>query len=261
VKLKDFQAQFQRAILEGNDAVLEHLTDGARETKSNLLNVYRDAYTLRLIDVVGNDHEQLRRYLGMDDFRALAAGYIAAHPSHHPNARWFARGLPDYLKSAEAFADRPELAELAALERALNDAFDAEDACVLRMADLAALPPAEWAGVAFVRHPSATCLKPYTNAAALWKALKAGDDPPPAARLPEPARIVVWRNETIAMFREFPPDEAMMWELIGEGATFGRVCEMMAVFGGADGAAMRAAGILKTWLDVGLLSRALPPAD
>ena len=63
------------------------------------------------------------------------------------------------------------------------------------------------------------------------------------------------------MFREFPPDEAMMWELIGEGATFGRVCEMMAVFGGADGAAMRAAGILKTWLDVGLLSRAVPPAD
>ena len=140
MKLKDFQAQFQRAILEGNDAVLEHLTDGARETTSNLLNVYRDAYTLRLIDVVGNDHEQLRRYLGMDNFRALAAAYIAAHPSHHPNARWFARGLPEYLKSAEAFADRPELAELAALERALNDAFDAEDACVLRIADLGSLP-------------------------------------------------------------------------------------------------------------------------
>jgi hypothetical protein len=257
VKLKDFQDRFQRAILDADEGILDHLTDGAREKKSTLLRVYRDAYTLRLIEVVGNDHEQLRRYLGREYFAALGAAYIAAHPSHHPNARWFARGLPEFLRAAQPYTARPELAELAEIERALNDAFDAEDAAVLRMTDLAAIPPGEWAGVSFVRHPSAHGFQAHTNAAALWKALKAGDDPPAATVLAEPVRILAWRNDMTSMFRELPPDEAMMWQLVGEGATFGQVCEMMAVFGGSDGAPMRAAGILRGWLDVGMLSQAV----
>ncbi len=261
MKLKDFQDRFQRAILEGNDAILENLTDGARETKANLLQVYRDSYVLRLIDVVGNDHEHLRRYLGEPDFRAMARHYIAAHPSHHPNARWFSRGLPEFLRTTEPYAQKRLLGELAALERALNDAFDADDAPVLGVADLAAIPPAAWAGLAFVAHPSAACLEASTNAAAIWMALK-DDEPPPAPVISaDVARILVWRQGTTAMFRELSAEEAMMWQLTVGGADFGEVCQMMAVFDSAETAPARAAGILKLWLEVGLLGRVVLPAD
>lgn len=261
MKLKDFQERFQRAILEENNAILENLTDGARETKDNLLQVYRDAYVLRLIEVVGNDHEHLRRYLGEPEFRAMAGRYIAANPSQHPNARWFSRGLPEFLRTTEPYAQKCVLGELAALERALNDAFDADDAPVLGAADLAAIPPAAWAGLAFVAHPSAACLEASTNAAAIWMALKGDEPPPPPALLPEVARILVWRQGTTAMFRDLSAEEAMMWQLTSGGADFGEVCQMMAVFDSAETAPARAAGILKTWLETGLLSRVVPPAD
>jgi hypothetical protein len=261
LKLKDFQDRFQRAILEGNDGILDNLTDGARETKENLLQVYRDGYVLRLVDVVGNDHEHLRRYLGEPEFRAMASQYIAANPSQHPNARWFSRGLPDFLRTTAPFAQKPVLAELAALERSLNDAFDAGDAPVLGIADVAAIPPEAWSRLAFVVHPSTACLEASTNAGAIWMALKAEAPPPPAAVSPEPVRVLVWRHGATAMFREVSAEEGMMWQLTAGGAHFGDVCEMMAVFDTADTAPARAAGILKNWLDAGLLSRALPPAD
>jgi putative DNA-binding protein len=261
LKLKDFQDRFQRAILEGNDAILENLTDGARETRANLLKVYRDGYVLRLIDVVGNDNEHLRRYLGEPEFRAMASQYIAANPSQHPNARWFSRGLPEFLRTTEPYAPKPVLADLAALERALNDAFDADDAAVLGVADLAAIPAATWAGLAFVVHPSAACLEASTNAGAIWMALKADEEPPPPAVSAEAVHILVWRHASTAMFREVSAEEAMMWQLTAGGASFGDICQMMAVFDSAETAPSRAAGILKTWLDVGLLSRAVPRTD
>lgn len=261
LKLKDFQDRFQRAILEDNDAILENLTDGARESKDNLLKVYRDAYVLRLIDVVGNDHEHLRRYLGELEFGAMARGYIAANPSHNPNARWFSHRLPEFLRTTAPFAQQPVLAELAALERALNDAFDAGDAVALGVCDLAAIPVGAWSELAFVVHPSAICLEASTNAGAIWMALKADAEPPVPVVLPAPVRILVWRQGATAMFRELSAEEAMMWQLTAEGTNFGDVCQMMAVFDTAETAPARAAGILKTWLETGLLSRVIAPAD
>ncbi len=52
-----------------------------------------------------------------------------------------------------------------------------------------------------------------------------------------------------------------MWQLTTGGADFGEVCQMMAVFDTAETAPSRAAGILKTWLEAGLLSRVVMPAD
>jgi Putative DNA-binding domain len=259
--LKDFQDRFQRAILEGDDAILGEIPDGPHETKENLLGIYRDAYVLRLIDVVGNDHELLSAYLGDERFRTMVRAYIAICPSKHPNARWFARRLPEFLQSCEPYANHPVLAELAALERALNDAFDGVDAPVLRMADLAAFPPAVWAKLSFVCHPTAACLSVKTNVGAIWTALKAGNEPPPCSLAKEPVRILVWRHDRTSMFRELSAEEAMMWLEAEKGARFGELCEMLATFDDPAGAPVRAAGYLKTWLESGLLSSAAAPEE
>ena len=258
MKLKDFQDRFQRSILDGDDAILDDIPDGPRETKANLLGIYRDAYVLRLIDVVGNDHELLRRYLGADRFQAMARAYIAGFPSHHPNARWFSRRLPEFLSSSPPYAQQPVLGELAALERALNDAFDGVDAPVLRIDDLSAIPPQAWAQLSFVFHPTATCLSAVTNVAAIWAALKAGKEPPTATLSKDATRILVWRHDKTAMFRELTAEEAMMWEETAKGTRFGDLCEMLATYNDPGSAPVRAAGILKTWLDAGLLGRVVP---
>jgi hypothetical protein len=254
LKLKDFQHSFQRAILDGDDAILSDIPDGPRETKTNLLGIYRDAYALRLIEVIGSDHELLRRYLGEDPFADMARAYIASCPSHHPNARWFAHRLPEFLRETEPYAHRPVLAELAALERALNDAFDGADAPVLGMTDLSAIAPQDWPRLSFVSHPTAHRLEAQTNAGAIWVALKA-DEAPPEPIVTEAAKhLLVWRSEATAMFRELEDEEAMMWDEAANGLRFGALCEMLATYDDPAGAPGRAAGYLKTWLDAGALS-------
>jgi len=259
VKLKDFQDQFQRAILDGDDAILADIPDGPRETKTNLLGIYRDAYVLRLIDVVAGDHEQLKVYLGEDAFEQLARRYIAAHPSHNPNARWFAHKLPEFLQGVEGYGDKPVLFELASLERALNDAFDGTDAPQLGLEDLTAIPPERWAELSFVAHPTVAMLDVRTNAAAIWSALKAGEAPPAPEHLSEATLLLVWRNDSKSRFRQLCAEEAMMWCEGAKGRTFGALCQSLAVYDDSDGAPARAAGYLKGWLDAGLLSEANLP--
>ena len=84
----------------------------------------------------------------------MGYAYVAAKPSHHPNLRWFSQGLPDFLKTTEPYSDHPILADLAALEKALNDAFDAADAPVLALADMAGFAPELWNTLKFQPHPS-----------------------------------------------------------------------------------------------------------
>lgn len=258
MKLKDFQDQFQRAILEGDDAILSDIPDGPRETKTNLLGIYRNAYVLRLIDVVGNDHEILKKYLGDDAFTEMARSYIAAHPSHNPNARWFAHKLPEFLKSEDAYAKRPVLSELAALERALNDAFDGIDARQLQLEDLAAIPPERWAELKFIRHPTVAVLEVYTNASEIWSALNADQTPPPPSRAEVPSLLLVWRSDRMSRFRALGAEEAMMWSEAATGKTFGELCQLLAVFDDPETAPMRAAGYLKGWLEAGVLAEASP---
>ncbi len=260
LKLKDFQDRFQRAILEGDDAILNDIPDGPRETKTNLLGIYRDAYPLRLIEVIGNDHELLRTYVGEDRFQVMARAYIESCPSQHPNARWFARRLPEFLSAREPYSRQPVLGELAALERALNDAFDGVDAPVLSMTNLTTIPPESWARLSFVCHPTAACLDVYSNVGAIWTALKAGKEPPSCTLSKDATRILVWRHDSTSMFRELTAEEAMMWEEMVKGRRFGDLCEMLAIYDDPPGAPARAAGFLKGWLEAGLLSEVVPAA-
>src|SRR3978361_1991584 len=125
------------------------------EKRDTLFGVYRYAYGSRLVDAMRNDHELLHLYLGDEMFDEMGHAYVKARPSEHPNLRWFSQGLPDFLKSAEPYSNHPVLSDLAALEKTLNDAFDAADAPVLQVADLAGVAPEAWTGLKFHPHPSA----------------------------------------------------------------------------------------------------------
>ena len=125
------QAEFQRGILSDDDTVLSEILDSPREKREALFGVYRHAYGSRLVEAVRNDHELLHLYLGDEMFDEMAHAYVKAHPSGHPNLRWFSKSLPDFLRSNAPYSDHPVLSDLAALEKALNDAFDAAEGAVV----------------------------------------------------------------------------------------------------------------------------------
>jgi Putative DNA-binding domain len=251
-ELARLQDDFQRGILSGDDKVLGEILDSPKEQREVLFGVYRHAYGSRLVEALRHDHPLLHSYLGDEMFDAMGQAYVAATPSHHPNLRWFSQALPDFLENTEPYSNHPVIAELAALEKALNDAFDAADAPVLTLADMASFAPEVWSTLQFALHPSSRRLDLSTNAAAIWLALK-NDETPPDAR-DEAGKLLVWRRDVTPMFREIAPEEAMMWEEATNGIPFGVLCTMLATCDDPDGAAARAAGYLHGWVTSGLLS-------
>lgn len=248
------QAEFQRGILDGDDAVLAEILDSPQEKRETLFGVYRYAYGSRLVEAVRNDHELLHLYLGDEMFDEMGYAYVKARPSQNPNMRWFSQGLPEFLRSAMPYADHPVLSDLAALEKALNDAFDAAEGPVVELGAMAGFAPDVWPGLTFRPHPSAARLDLPTNASAIWLALKNEEAPPDAIVLEEPARLLIWRQDTTPMFRELSAEEAMMWDEAGAGIPFGVLCEMLATYDDPDGAAGRGAGYLHGWITSGLLT-------
>ena len=136
----------------------------------------------------------------------------------------------------------------------MNDAFDAADAPVLGLADMAGFAPELWNSLKFQPHPTSCRLDVSTNAAAVWLALKNDETPPDAVTLDEPGRLLIWRQDVTPMFRELDPEEAMMWDEAANGIAFGVLCSMLATYDDPDGAAARGAGYLHGWVTSGLLT-------
>ena len=248
------QGEFQRGILSGDDTVLSEILDSPRETRETLFGVYRHAYGSRLVEAMRHDHERLHLYLGDEMFDEMGHAYVKARPSEHPNLRWFSQGLPDFLKSAEPYNNHPVLADLAALEKALNDAFDGPEGPVVELSEMAGFAPEAWSDLKFRPHPSACRLDLATNASAIWLALKNDETPPDATTLEQPAHLLIWRQDVTPMFRELPTEEAMMWDEATNGISFGVLCEMLATYDDPDSAAGRGAGYLHGWITAGLLT-------
>ncbi len=248
------QSEFQRGILSGDDSILAEILDSPREKRDVLFGVYRYAYGSRLVEAMRSDHELLHTYLGDEMFDEMGHAYVAANPSQHPNLRWFSQSLPEFLKATAPYSDYPVLSDLAALEKALNDAFDAKDAPAVAVADMAGFAPEVWHDLKFIAHPSAIRLDLTTNGSEVWRALKNDETPPDAVNLEEPCRLLIWRQDVRPLFRELAAEEAMMWDEAAAGIPFGVLCSMLVTYDDPEGAAARGAGYLHGWVTGGLLT-------
>lgn len=254
--LAKLQARFQRAVVDGDDEVLSEILDSPKESRDVLLGVYRHAYVSRLIEFLLNDYPKLHALLGDEQFGDMARGFIAANPSETPNARWFGQRLPAYLASATQYHESRTLSELASIELSLNDVFDGEDAPQLGLEDLQAVAPDDWPELSFTPHPATRRLDLASNAAELWRALHAGKDAPTPGLAAAISHVLVYRQDGMSSFRVLAEDEAMMWDEMARGVRFSVLCEMLAMHGGEDEAAMRAAGYLQGWIAAGVLAKA-----
>jgi hypothetical protein len=252
--LKEIQDEFQRGILAGDDTILAEVNDSDKEQRKVLFGVYRNAYVARLAEILGEDYEQVHAYLGDRAFANLVRAYIAGNPSDQRSARWFGRHMPTFITKSKNFADHPEVAEIATLEKALADAFDGPDAEPLRLPNLAEVPADSWPNLVFTPHPTAIRLTFSTNAAEIWSALKNESAPPKPMKLPEQQAILVWRDGFMARFKPLSTEEGMMWDEAVKGVRFSVLCEMVATFAGEDEAELRAATYLKGWVDLGILA-------
>jgi len=134
----------ERRIVRGN----------ARMSPTDQLQVYNGAYLARLLEVLQGDYGALQHALGEDAFRALLVKFLAAHPSRHPNLNQLGAPLPAFVTRQRTLPQRAFLAELATLERAVAEAFDAPEFGAVTQDEMAAVPPAQWGKARLRLNPS-----------------------------------------------------------------------------------------------------------
>lgn len=220
------------------------------------LQIYHRAYRARLQDTLADTFGHTAAYLGDDAFAEQAQAYIAAHPSQWRSLRWYGASFPDWL--AQHLPQQAEVAELARIDHALRRCFDSADAPVLAPPDLAALPPPAWASLAWRLQPGTALLQFQCNTLAIWQALDDDGTPPPAAPLPLPGLLLVWRRGWQPHFRSLGQMEALALQRTLAGDSFADVCAALVAAQLSDDPAVdpaaRAGTLLRRWLDDGLLA-------
>jgi len=108
--------------------------------------IYADAYLARLVEALEEDFPSASRLLGHRGFRVMCRGYLERFPSRSRSLNPLGRRLPEYL------SDRPSARDLARVEVAMSEVFDAEEVSPLRPSDFSKIVPEKLAAarLAFV---------------------------------------------------------------------------------------------------------------
>ena len=247
--LREVQDLFWRGIAERGFAqqlidVVEPrpMLDGAAR-----LGVYGDGYVWRLRDVLREDFPRLAALLGTDRFDQLVQDYLTAHPSHHPSVHHLGRAMAGFIRRQVDVA--PCLADLARLEWARIEAFDAPDAEPVSPDVLRAVPPETWPRTYLVPIPALEVLRVRWPVHELWS----GADP--ATIRAAPTALRVWRaGDDTVYHAAMEPRAADALDRLIAGAPFGLICWAFADLPPAQ-AAREVAALLRRWLEDGLIAQ------
>lgn len=186
------------------------------------LELYAGMYFFRLRDSLAEDFARVAAALGEARWHNFVTDYLLAHPPTRWSLRWAGAALPEFLRSHAYGTERPWLADVAALEQARNEAFQAFDATPLRPEELALVSPEEWPELRFAPAPGTALVASRWDLGAWWSDAAPADAP---EALAEEASLLVFRDEEDDVRHEkLAPEEAEAARLLLAAAPFAEVC-------------------------------------
>lgn len=252
------QQQFAHYLSHPEDEAPAAVIGDDKADAQERMDLYAGSYVARLIEVLGEDFPGVWGMVGDDQFWQLCLAYIRQHPSVYPSIRWFGNHLVEFLQQTPPYAEYSQVSEMAAFEWAQGLVFDAADEPSLDMQTFMAIPAEDWGGLTFVFTSAMQRLDLSWNIPELWLAMDKGEDSVPELHQGEyPSGWLLWRQGLDPGWRELDVDEA--WALDGarQGMNFGAICEGLLEWVDEVNAPLRAAGFLRTWVEHGLIVRAV----
>ncbi len=243
------QSNLINYLVNKKQGVDNYIADGGPINKQTRLDIYSNAYTLRLRGVIDTDHEILSYYLGDDLFDQLVVGYINAHPSNHTSLRDFCSNVPNHLQNNTPFNQHPVIAELARFEQTLLFAFDANDSVTANILDLNKLTVEDWPGIKIRFHPSMQLFQSIYNCVETWQALKQQNTPPDAQKL-DYSTWIVWRNaQRVTEFKSLELSELESIQIFLKGGSLSDACENLLSHYPEDEVSKVAVAYLSDWIN------------
>lgn len=224
-RLRDIQNALQNYLRFDQPEILSKITETKAVSAEVRLEIYRYAYQHRLIDTLKVDFPTLQRLLGEKRFYDMAKQYLDVYPSRHRSLRAFGKSLAKFLAETSPYNKRGIYAELATLEWLFVDAFDAQDAKPLQVADFAKISSEKWPGLTFQFHPSLFRINPQWNSMEIWEANDQGFPLPKAKKQQKKSAWVIWRsNYAIRYLKLSSATEAQALDALISGKNFAKMC-------------------------------------
>jgi len=224
----------------------------ARLAAIDRVEVYADMYFYRIRDCLKEDFAAVCAVVGEAHFHNLITDYLLAHPPSHFSLRYAGRHLPEYLERYALARQWPCVADLARLEWAIVDVFDAPDVTPIGAAELAAVPQEQWPEVRFQLTPALRVLRLQWPVHTVWQQVQQGE--PPADPVPGETTLRVWRQDLRVFHRPVDAAEAAALEAVAHGESFASVCGRVGELLGEAAGAERVAQLLESWFADGLIT-------
>jgi hypothetical protein len=179
-------------------------------TSVERLEIYAYMYYARLVEVMQGEYPTTRQILGSHAFAAACRRFVARNPSRTRTLNSLSAKFPDFLAKTLPKTNRNGLAvDVARIERAMEDVFDAPRAEPMTAAQFAALG-ADASGKARLKvTPALRMLKLRYPANDYMTAVRRGEKP----RIPRPraTTAIVFRRGFQVFRRDQEPEQ---WKLL-----------------------------------------------
>lgn len=226
------------------------------------LGIYNNMYLARLEEVLEQDYSTVRSLVGHDAFKAIVAGYVTRHPSRHWSLSELGCRFADYLRHEASDLEHADLlAEVATIERAIEEVFEGPRAETVTPEQWQAFPPDLWAEARITLHPNIRLFEfAYPANTLLQSVLDSLDWRWPD---PEPSRLLVYRREYTVWRSDLSPGEYATLCALRDKKTLGEAIECaVEATDGDDEVVMRELGRwFQHWTAIGLFSAVAADAE
>jgi hypothetical protein len=173
----------------------QHVSGNERLSPAEQLEIYREQFWLRHTSSLVEDFPGLGGILGQEDWEKLAEQYLREVAPDSYTLRDLGARLAEVIERASWLPHRALCLDMARLELAYIEVFDALDTPPLAPERLAAIPEAAFADARLVIAPSVRLLSLRYPVADLRRQLRAESDEPVAIPDESPRNLVVYRRE------------------------------------------------------------------
>jgi len=257
--LSGLRSQDSGTVLPCTQDSLEDLVLPSQQLNSvERLSIYGDMYFWRLTEILAEEFPTIQHLFGKELFGKVVRDYVTRHPSTHYSLTWLGSKFPAYL--ADEADDIPDLefaANVATVERAMEDVFDARRVEPIPFEDLTAIPIERWGDVRLQTIPALQLLQlnyPVNTYISAVREDRHMDIPVPA-----PAFVAVYRHNYRVWRIDLDAQRFTLLAALHRGESLGSALDLCASLPETDPASLMDAvsGWFREWTSEGLFCGAL----
>lgn len=217
--LRDLQGGFKQAVFDqGTQAIAPHVL-AAGIAAEDRLQIYRNNTHILLVDALSCTFPVVCKLVGADFFSWMAKAFIRAHPPTSPCLADYGGNFAPFISTVEQADGLPYLADVARLEWAWQESYNAQDAEALSVETLQQQGPIDYASMSLSLHPSARFVRSDFPVGHIWESNVAGDASASISLAEGPCHILLIRPVADVEVRFLSPGLDAMLRALDAGHT------------------------------------------